>query len=435
MTRENTNKHYSLRKLKKGTTSVAVALCVLGAGLASQTEVRADSVVREVSLEQATDDPDTNTNTITEEAYRALEETLLGVLRDHSILFEEKQKELNDLSSELELKNRKIAELANENDELIDEIERYSDVIQQANREASARQKELNDLSSELELKQKELDDLSSELELKFRRVAELEDKNNKLIDEIGKYADVIEQANFEASARQEELAIVQLQLEAKNAELEAKNAEIESLKVQGNMKAEEIAKLESEVDILEIARHDLNLDIAVLQAKLNEANADKAKLTEEKQVLEASRERTNSDLEAAREAKKQVDAELAIAQRQLEAREVSLEQATDDPATNTITEEAYRALEETLLGVLRDHSILFEEKQKELNDLSSELELKNRKIAELANENDELIDEIERYSDVIQQANREASARQKELNDLSSELELKNRKIRRTSK
>ncbi|EHI70901.1 gram positive anchor [Streptococcus ictaluri 707-05] len=187
----------------------------------------------------------------------------------------------------LSLKIGKYAELANENDELIDEIERYSDVIQQANREASARQKELNDLSSELELKQKELDDLSSELELKFRRVAELEDKNNKLIDEIGKYADVIEQANFEASARQEELAIVQLQLEAKNAELEAKNAEIESLKVQGNMKAEEIAKLESEVDILEIARHDLNLDIAVLQAKLNEANADKAKLKESKEKEE----------------------------------------------------------------------------------------------------------------------------------------------------
>lgn len=42
MARENTNKHYSLRKLKKGTASVAVALCVLGAGLANQTEVKAE---------------------------------------------------------------------------------------------------------------------------------------------------------------------------------------------------------------------------------------------------------------------------------------------------------------------------------------------------------------------------------------------------------
>lgn len=43
MARENTNKHYSLRKLKTGTASVAVALTVLGAGLASQTEVKADN--------------------------------------------------------------------------------------------------------------------------------------------------------------------------------------------------------------------------------------------------------------------------------------------------------------------------------------------------------------------------------------------------------
>ncbi len=43
MARENTNKHYSLRKLKTGTASVAVALTVLGAGLATQTEVKAEN--------------------------------------------------------------------------------------------------------------------------------------------------------------------------------------------------------------------------------------------------------------------------------------------------------------------------------------------------------------------------------------------------------
>ncbi|HFX5386598.1 TPA: YSIRK-type signal peptide-containing protein, partial [Streptococcus pyogenes] len=37
MARENTNKHYSLRKLKKGTASVAVALSVIGAGLVVNT--------------------------------------------------------------------------------------------------------------------------------------------------------------------------------------------------------------------------------------------------------------------------------------------------------------------------------------------------------------------------------------------------------------
>ncbi|HEQ3677587.1 TPA: YSIRK-type signal peptide-containing protein, partial [Streptococcus pyogenes] len=42
MVRKDTNRHYSLRKLKKGTASVAVALTVVGAGFANQTEVKAE---------------------------------------------------------------------------------------------------------------------------------------------------------------------------------------------------------------------------------------------------------------------------------------------------------------------------------------------------------------------------------------------------------
>ncbi|HGC6488348.1 TPA: YSIRK-type signal peptide-containing protein, partial [Streptococcus pyogenes] len=46
MARENTNKHYSLRKLKKGTASVAVALSVLGAGLVVNTNEVSATVTR-----------------------------------------------------------------------------------------------------------------------------------------------------------------------------------------------------------------------------------------------------------------------------------------------------------------------------------------------------------------------------------------------------
>ncbi|MFQ8267855.1 YSIRK-type signal peptide-containing protein, partial [Streptococcus pyogenes] len=42
MARKDTNKQYSLRKLKTGTASVAVAVAVLGAGFANQTEVKAE---------------------------------------------------------------------------------------------------------------------------------------------------------------------------------------------------------------------------------------------------------------------------------------------------------------------------------------------------------------------------------------------------------
>ncbi len=58
MARKNTNKQYSLRKLKTGTASVAVALTVLGAGLAvNQTEVKAESVDRVLILRKSEKKP------------------------------------------------------------------------------------------------------------------------------------------------------------------------------------------------------------------------------------------------------------------------------------------------------------------------------------------------------------------------------------------
>ncbi|HGN4141659.1 TPA: YSIRK-type signal peptide-containing protein, partial [Streptococcus pyogenes] len=59
MAKNNTNRHYSLRKLKTGTASVAVALTVLGAGFANQTEVKAngDGNPREVIEDLAANNP------------------------------------------------------------------------------------------------------------------------------------------------------------------------------------------------------------------------------------------------------------------------------------------------------------------------------------------------------------------------------------------
>ncbi len=62
MVRKDTNKQYSLRKLKTGTASVAVALSVLGAGLAvNQTEVSAKAVTRSTAS-----DPEKARQTINE---------------------------------------------------------------------------------------------------------------------------------------------------------------------------------------------------------------------------------------------------------------------------------------------------------------------------------------------------------------------------------
>ncbi|MFF1235095.1 YSIRK-type signal peptide-containing protein, partial [Streptococcus pyogenes] len=58
MARKDTNKQYSLRKLKTGTASVAVAVAVLGAGFANQTEVKAEQAKNnngELTLQQKYD--------------------------------------------------------------------------------------------------------------------------------------------------------------------------------------------------------------------------------------------------------------------------------------------------------------------------------------------------------------------------------------------
>ncbi|HFD5811439.1 TPA: YSIRK-type signal peptide-containing protein, partial [Streptococcus pyogenes] len=52
MVRKDTNKQYSLRKLKTGTASVAVAVAVLGAGFANQTEVKAAGSEENVPKQQ-----------------------------------------------------------------------------------------------------------------------------------------------------------------------------------------------------------------------------------------------------------------------------------------------------------------------------------------------------------------------------------------------
>lgn len=291
MTRENTNKHYSLRKLKKGTASVAVALSILGAGLASQTEVKANGEARDVTAELPAEMWKTKyTNELKKstelgEAYKAQEETLLGILRDHSNLFKEKQKELNDISSQLEFKNAQIAKLVNDNDSLKEAIEGYVDTIQQASREVSAKQEELAAAQLQLEAKNAEIENLKLQDNMKAEEIAKLESEAKILENLIG-------------SGKRE------------LGDLEAKLADANAQK----------AKLESEAVILENLIGSGKREIADLQAKLDAANADNAKLIEEKQILEASRKRTNRDLEAARNAKKEVDAELAKLKAEAEA-------------------------------------------------------------------------------------------------------------------
>ncbi|SQF66143.1 YSIRK-type signal peptide-containing protein [Streptococcus dysgalactiae] len=369
MTRKNTNKHYSLRKLKKGTASVAVALSVLGAGLASQTEVKAETSSRSIEdlIEKAGDrdqvlkkifDDYTGATTIhNSNGYKRKTPTELSNLMQEiyrELLAKKEELDLvskefhNTINKKIESDNankQRIGELKQEIKDLQEAMQGVVDTLSQASHQASDLYTQNKALQAESEAAaQKALDALNN----KNEQIAKLVNDNENLKEAIEDYVDTIQQASREVSVKQQELAATQLQLQAKNAE-------IENLKHQDNMKAEEIAKLESEAKVLEnligsgkrelgdleakladanAQKAKLESETAILekliesgkrelaeqQAKLDAANADNAKLAEDKQVLEASRKRTNRDLEAARDAKKAVDAELAKLKAEAEA-------------------------------------------------------------------------------------------------------------------
>lgn len=86
MARKNTNKHYSLRKLKTGTASVAVALTVVGAGLVAGQTVKADSMeVSGQSIEVTHIKPEEGLTVVTDDS-DILKEKLSKIEEEHDLL-------------------------------------------------------------------------------------------------------------------------------------------------------------------------------------------------------------------------------------------------------------------------------------------------------------------------------------------------------------
>ncbi|HEP2812657.1 TPA: YSIRK-type signal peptide-containing protein, partial [Streptococcus pyogenes] len=216
MSKRNPNKHYSLRKLKTGTASVAVALTVLGTGLANTTDVKAETEHVDVVLSA---------------------------------------KEANKVFEERKALEKQARDLG-------DTINHMSQTISEQSRKIAA-------LKSEAELKnQQALEALNN----KNEQIAKLTNENAQLKEAIEGYVQTIQNASREIAAKQQELA-------AAKSQLEAKNAEIEALKQQDASKTEEIAKLQSEAATLENLLGSAKRELTDLQAKLDTANTEKEKL------------------------------------------------------------------------------------------------------------------------------------------------------------
>ncbi|HGK7885552.1 TPA: YSIRK-type signal peptide-containing protein [Streptococcus pyogenes] len=264
MSKRNPNKHYSLRKLKTGTASVAVALTVLGTGLANTTDVKAETEHVDVVLSA---------------------------------------KEANKVFEERKALEKQAHELG-------DTINHMSQTISEQSRKIAA-------LKSEAELKnQQALEALNN----KNKQISDLTNENAQLKEAIEGYVQTIQNASREIAAKQQELA-------AAKSQLEAKNAEIEALKQQDVSKTEEIAKLQSEAATLENLLGSAKHELTDLQAKLDTATAEKAKLESQVTILEnllgsAKRELTDlqAKLDAANTEKEKLQSQAAALEKQLEA-------------------------------------------------------------------------------------------------------------------
>ncbi|HEP2477556.1 TPA: YSIRK-type signal peptide-containing protein [Streptococcus pyogenes] len=275
MSKRNPNKHYSLRKLKTGTASVAVALTVLGTGLANTTDVKAETVGR-FSDEQ-----------VRKAREKAIEDVFDGYTGARSVY------QSGNLPNRLtptklsKLMQQMYKETLQKKEELDTLSKALTHTIEKKIESENAYKKELGQLKAAAEAEaQKALDALNN----KNKQISDLTNENAQLKEAIEGYVQTIQNASREIAAKQQELA-------AAKSQLEAKNAEIEALKQQDASKTEEIAKLQSEAATLENLLGSAKRELTELQAKLDAANAEKEKLQSQAAALEKQLEATKKEL------------------------------------------------------------------------------------------------------------------------------------------
>ncbi|OWC08939.1 IgA receptor, partial [Escherichia coli] len=235
MVRKDTNKQYSLRKLKTGTASVAVAVAVLGAGFANQTEVKAAGSEENVPKQQY--------NALWEE-----NEDLRGRERKYIAKLEKEEiqnGELNEKNRKLEADIADLQDVIEDNDQEIKRKDRmYEAFLKQSKdqvKDLTAEKDTLAEKAKKLEEDKQISDasrqglsrDLEASREAKKKVEADLAEANSKL--------QALEKLN-------KELEEGKKLSEKEKAELQAKlDAQGKALKEQLAKQTEELAKLRAE--------------------------------------------------------------------------------------------------------------------------------------------------------------------------------------------
>lgn len=274
MAKNNTNRHYSLRKLKTGTASVAVALTVLGAGFANQTEVKAngDGSPREVIEDLAANNP-----------------AIQNIRLRH---------ENKDLKARLE----NAMEVAGRDFKRAEELEKAKQALEDQRK----------DLETKLKGLQQDYDLAKESTSWDRQRLEkELEEKKEAL-----------ELAIDQASRDYHRATALEKELEEKKKALELAIDQASQDYNRANVLEKELETITREQEINRNLLGNAKLELDQLSSEKEQLTIEKAKLEEEKQISDASRQSLRRDLDASREAKKQVEKALEEANSKLAALE-----------------------------------------------------------------------------------------------------------------
>ncbi|HER7777626.1 TPA: YSIRK-type signal peptide-containing protein [Streptococcus pyogenes] len=262
MARQQTKKNYSLRKLKTGTASVAVALTVLGAGFANQTEVRADQAASGTSVNNGA------SKSVESFKYDALRGENAD-LRNVNAKYLEKINAEEEKNKKLEATNKELNENYYKLQDGIDALEKEKEDLKttlakttKENEISEASRKGLsNDLEAsraakkELEAKHQKLEADHQALEAKHQKLAEEHQVSETSRKGLSRDLEASREANKKVTS---ELTQAKAQLSAleeskklsekEKAELQAKlDAQGKALKEQLAKQTEELAKLRAE--------------------------------------------------------------------------------------------------------------------------------------------------------------------------------------------
>ncbi|HES8318816.1 M-related protein Enn [Streptococcus pyogenes] len=268
MTRQQTKKNYSLRKLKTGTASVAVALTVLGAGFANQTEVRADQAASGTSVNNG--------------ASKSVESFKYDALRgENADLRNVNAKYLEKINAEEE-KNKKLEAT---NKELNENYYKLQDGIDALEKEKEDLKTTLAKTTKENEISEASRKGLSRDLEASRAAKKELEAKHQKLEAENKK----LTEANQVSEASRKGLSNDLEASRAAKKELEAKHQ-----------------KLAEEYQVSETSRKGLSRDLEAsreankkVTSELTQAKAQLSALEESKKLSEKEKAELQAKLDA----------------------------------------------------------------------------------------------------------------------------------------